>query len=1029
MVTNFGQILTTFEVIPPGWNHIAITGNGSSFDQIVINGDSKPVVNNGFPAVFQATTTYIGQNPAAGASRFEGKLDEIRFWNTPRTEQDIADNFEKLIDASSPNLLAYYDFEDGTGSGALSDVSGNSNHGVLTNMDVNTDWVPSTAPLASVTLTNDFNGTADASGTYPLGETVVTWTATDANGNISTLQQTVNAGDTEAPSISFSNPSDASITSCNSNVTIPSPVVSDDCSENTALSFDGTNGYVNFGSPILSPTNGSQAQTVEMWVKSTPKTAHTILFSQYGFGQLFQYRTVLYINTDANGGNLQFFKGSYVNIEGTTNLLDDQWHHIAMVREGSGTLSLYVDGIVEAVGVDTHPYSNTNFQLGGQTLLPDNYYKGVMDEVRIWNTARTQSQITNSFNANVSDSESGLIAYYKCEDGTGSSILTNATGNGNNGTLANMDINSVWIPSTSPVASVTLTNDFNGTSDASGTYFASQTIVTWTATDSNGNQSTLEQIVNIDCSTTYTFNNGVWTPSNPIGSANTGDHIVIVSGDVVFNSSTLCESVIVNPGAGLTVDSGVTLTVVNELLLESTSTSYSSLILDGTVTGAIAYERHVNINGTGTTGSNDLISPPLTGQDFSSFAVANPNILNNGSLFLFGPFEKVTGQYVNWSGTETSTLDAGVGYRTGTTDNGTVTFTGTANNGTITNNIINAGSNNEEWNLVGNPYPSYINVQQFLLHDVGGVSNIQLFDVPTAAIYGYDGSALNGWKIYNLATTTATTLIAPGQGFFVSADATNAGSYDLEFTSAMRTTGSSDDFISGRNAELIYLKLGLSSISNSSEIDFYFNANASQGLDVGYDAETFEMSSSNLRLYSHLVEDNTGSAMALQALHTTDLQGVSIPLGVNASQGEQISFSITDSTLPNYVNVYVDDVVTNTSTLLNAGDYIITPTTELSGTGRFFLRMSEDALSTIDNNINTLNIFALNSLKEVVVTGQLQNTTTLELYDIQGRKVLATPLDTSVLENRIDVSNISVGVYLVNIKNSTQQKTQKVIIK
>jgi len=724
MVTNFGQILTTFEVIPPGWNHIAITGNGSSFDQIVINGDSKPVVNNGFPAVFQATTTYIGQNPAAGASRFEGKLDEIRFWDTPRTEQDIADNFEKLIDTSSPNLLAYYNFENGTGSGALSDVSGNSNHGVLTNMDVNTDWVSSTAPVASVTLTNDFNGTSDASGTYPEGQTTVTWTASDANGN----------------------------------------------------------------------------------------------------------------------------------------------------------------------------------------------------------------------------------------------------------------------------------------------------------------QSTLEQIVNIDCSITYTFNDGVWSPSDPGGVATVDDDIVIASGNAVINTNTSCDSVTVNPGAGLIVNSGVTLTTTNTLL-ESNSTSYSSLILDGTIAGNLSYERHININGAGTTGSNDLVSPPLTGQDFATFAAANPNILNNGAVYLFGPLEKVTGQYVNWTSTETTTLDAGVGYRTGTTNNGSVTFTGTANNGTVTNNIVNAGTNNEEWNLVGNPYPSYLNVQDFLSQDVGGITNIQLFDVPTAAIYGYDGSALNGWTIYNLANTTASTLIAPGQGFMVSADATNDDLYDLQFTPTMRRTGSGDDFILGRNAELIYMKLNASTVSNTCNTEFYFNANATQGFDLGYDAAVWNLIPSNFEIYSHLVENNIGKPIALQTLNATDLTEVSIPLGVNANQGEQITFSITETTLPASVNVYLDDVVANTTTLLNNSDYIITPSTNLSGTGRFFLRTSDDALSTIDNNQDTLNIFALNSSKEVVVTGQLQNTTTLELYDIQGRKVLATPLDNSVLENRIDVSSLSGGVYVVNIKNNTQQKTQKVIIK
>ena len=522
----------------------------------------------------------------------------------------------------------------------------------------------------------------------------------------------------------------------------------------------------------------------------------------------------------------------------------------------------------------------------------------------------------------------------------------------------------------------------------------------------------------------YTYSNG-WLPSDPNGIATINDDIVIASGDTNINANTTSNSVTVNPGASLIIETGATLTTTNGMTLESNSTSYSSLILDGTVAGTMTYERHVNINGSGITGSNDLVSAPLTGQAFNDLAAANPNILNNGSLYLFGPFEKTTGQYVNWASTETATLDAGVGYRTGTTDNDIVTFTGTAENGTVINDIENSGPIRQEWNLVGNPYPSYLNVQDFLNHDVGGVFNFQLFDTPTAAIYGYDGSAQNGWTIYNLANTTASTLIAPGQGFFVSADAINTGLYDLEFTPAMRSTGTSDDFIQGRNAELVYLKLNLSAGSENSRTEFYFNINATQGLDVGYDAEVFQ----DTNLYSHLLQDNEGKAMALQALNPSDLSEVFIPLGVNANQGEQITFSISDSTLPESVSVYLDDVLANTTTLLNSGDYVITPTTNLSGTGRFFLRTSEDALSTIENSLETLNIYALNTSKEIVVSGLLKEQTNLVLYDIQGRLVFVSELDTTSLDNRIDASSLSEGVYIVSVDGNSQKKTQKIVLK
>ena len=547
----------------------------------------------------------------------------------------------------------------------------------------------------------------------------------------------------------------------------------------------------------------------------------------------------------------------------------------------------------------------------------------------------------------------------------------------------------------------------------------------WTASDNDGGTPGSAYPV------TYTFT-GTWSPSDPNGTATSGDNIIIASGNATIDTNTTVNSATVNAGATLTVDTGITLTTTNGLALESTSTSYSSLILDGTVTGTLTYERHVNINGSGTTGSNDLISAPLTGQQFDDFVTANSNILNNGTLYLFGHFDKTTGDYATYNGTATTTLDAGVGYRAASSDNDTFTFTGTANSATVTNDITNAGPAEAEWNLVGNPYPSYLNVQAFLNHEVStGVSNLNLFDTGTAAIYGYDGTALNGWTIYNLANTTASTVIAPGQGFFVSADATNAPLHDLEFTPAMRSTGTADDFISGRNAAgtLTFFTLRASTTNDSYETQVYFNDLASLGFNFGFDAELFNNPS--FVLYTELVEFVAGNPeqLALQTIGMVDLADTTISLGLSANQGEQVTFTLTENTLPATTEVFLDDTVAMTTTLLSTTDYVFTPSTNLTGTGRFFLRIYDATLSTIENTLDTLSIFALTNEKEIVIKGQLQENTVLSLYDIQGREVLTTQLDNSSQDNRIDVSELSAGVYVVNVQNNEQQKSQKVIIK
>lgn len=530
----------------------------------------------------------------------------------------------------------------------------------------------------------------------------------------------------------------------------------------------------------------------------------------------------------------------------------------------------------------------------------------------------------------------------------------------------------------------------------------------------------------------FTFNNNVWSPTDPNNVSSNNDTIVVMDGEAVISMDTTIDVITVEAGAALTVNSGITLTA-NTTTLRSTSQMYSSLILDGSLTGTINYQRHVNVNGSGETGSNDLISAPLTGQEFDDFALANPNILNNGTIYLFGPYDKVTGEYLTYEGSSTATLDPSIGYRAASNDNGTFTFTGTANNGTISHNIINSGPTEAEWNLVGNPYPSYLNVQAFLNHEVStGVKNIDLMDIGTAAIYGYDGSALDGWNIYNLANTTPSTLIAPGQGFFVSADPTNVPLFDLEFTPAMRSTGTSDDFILGRSSNSnnsVLSHLILSSTSNSSSTSIYFIEGTTRGLDPGYDASEFNGTAGEFSIFTNLVEDNLGHDIAIQSLPYNDFNDVIIPLGVKAQIGTSLAISLGDnSTLPNSVNVYLEDTLLNTLTLLNDSDYVFTSDTNLEGTGRFFLRYSNDTLTTPIFGLDDILIYSNNSSREIIIKGQLSELNNLTIYDIQGRLVKQKTLDNSNLINTVKVNTLSSGVYIVQLSNGSAIKTKKLII-
>ncbi|NRD22933.1 T9SS type A sorting domain-containing protein [Winogradskyella litoriviva] len=517
---------------------------------------------------------------------------------------------------------------------------------------------------------------------------------------------------------------------------------------------------------------------------------------------------------------------------------------------------------------------------------------------------------------------------------------------------------------------------------------------------------------------------------SPAGVPSATDNVTIPTGInmSITTSSAKANSITVKAGASLYIDAVATLTANCKVQLESISTSYSSLILDGSIIGDVFYDRHINEAAPSgqSTAANDLISAPLTGQTFGDFRAANPNILSGtigGSpAFLFGPFKNSTFSYTIYSPSDdTSTLDAGIGYRTGSTDNGTYTFTGNVETSEVITPIV---SNGDIWNLIGNPYPSYISVQEFF----NETSNIDAMNSGFYfGIYGYDGTAHDDWVIYNLANTTASTLITPGQGFFVATDPNVSAT--IKFTPAMRTVGSSDDFIAGRSSttELTYLKLKASASDNSYHTDFYFNSNSTLGLDYGYDSTTWNNETPSFSLYSNLVENNEGKPMAIQSLNDTDLNNVTIPLGVHANAGETLTLSIEESTLPNGIEVYLQDTETNTTTLLNNADYIITPSSNISGTGRFYLNIQASALSIKNPELNELVLYNNPNSNVLQLNGLLSEMTTLDLYDVQGRLVETKELKLNVNSQEIEFSNFKSGIFVTKITSANVSKVQKVI--
>jgi hypothetical protein len=527
-----------------------------------------------------------------------------------------------------------------------------------------------------------------------------------------------------------------------------------------------------------------------------------------------------------------------------------------------------------------------------------------------------------------------------------------------------------------------------------------------------------------------------WSP-NPPSETTGADDVYVYDGTYIIGSNIQANNFYVNPLGTTSIAAGQSLvtnaSIVNNGNIEllSVSTSYSSLISDN-VQGEVTYNLHINqfADSGSSTGNNDLISAPVTNanQTFLSFRTVNPDIplgvVGGVSSFLFGPFDNNTNAYVNYTtADDNSVLTAGIGYRTAsnTPTGSTYEFVGNVLTSTITTPITVGTSS--DFNLVGNPFSSYISLSDFLSDNNSELSITQ------SGVYGYDGAASDGFTIWNQAYSDAnpTAVIAPGQGFLL---ASKAGGGTITFDAASRRTGTTDDFIIGRNSlnDLAHVKLQLSRENALYKTDIYFNNNATLGMDAGYDSAVAGGQANSFALYSHLVENNSSLDLAIQAVNYNAVNNVIIPLGVNANQGEQLTISLLENDIPEGIEVYLEDTISNTFTLLNTVDYIFTPSTSLSGTGRFFLRFSSELLSTTENTFETIQIYTTKTPKTLFIKGALQNDTTLEIYDIQGRMILTSILDSRNNSNEVDISKFKTGIYVVTLNNGTQQKSQKIVM-
>ena len=445
----------------------------------------------------------------------------------------------------------------------------------------------------------------------------------------------------------------------------------------------------------------------------------------------------------------------------------------------------------------------------------------------------------------------------------------------------------------------------------------------------------------------------------------------------------------------------------------------------------------------------------------------NPVTLSSYWIF---KFQNVSGIYANWTSVgQNGTLQAAQGFTlkgsdaTSTTQN--YTFAGKPNNGVITTVIA---ANNS--NLSGNPYPSALDSNAFIIANTASGTNsitgtlyfwehysTNFTHVLAAYQGGYATRTIVGGTppiapagISGLGSSSKTPqrFIPPGQGFFVEGSTvggtitynnnqrlfvkeTNSDSNTLFKTIHIPATpptppnNSEDTF-----QEDIFkrVRLGFTSSNNYHRqvLIGFMDENATSGIDSGYDGIHIDNQPNDMYFM------NGTTKLAIQGEGIFNINN-SYPVTVKTSAAGNVKFILDDTeNFPDNQNIYIHDNLTNLYHNINASMFEINlPAGMIEN--RFSLRFTmQNSLNVDENNLNDEIIIVHNNAGNMLMIKNdftNNNIKSALLFNILGQKIITWEVGNQSQTNiTFSTKNIIKGTYIVKVVSENGNISKKIII-